>query len=160
MHLSVQTWVAEKVKEHGLADKSVLELGARQVNGTVRGFFHGDYVGMDMQKGTGVDVVARSDEIPYPDDSFDVVVTTEMLEHDPYPWKTFPEAARVLGPDGVFIVTCRGVGFHDDPNPKDYWRFTPDSIRHLFELAGLEEIEISDDPQAGHEGVFGLARKP
>lgn len=160
MHPSVKQWVGEKVKEHGLSEKATLEVGARNVNGSVREFFRARYVGMDMQEGTGVDVVARSDAIPFQDGEFEVVVSTEMLEHDPYPWKTLPEMARVCEPGGVVILTCRGVGFHDDPNPKDYWRFTVDSITHLFELAGLHPVEVVPDTDPSHEGVFGLARKP
>lgn len=160
MHQSVMIWVKEKVKEHDLADKSALEVGSRQVNGTVREFFRGAYVGMDMQEGVGVDVVARSDKIPYPDATFQVVTCTEMLEHDPYPWLTFLEIARVLEPGGTLVLTCRGVGFHDDPNPKDYYRYTCDGILVLLELAKLEPVEVIPDTDPSHEGVFAVARKP
>lgn len=154
-------FVAAKVKEHGLADKSVLEVGARNVNGSVRGLFRSNgYIGVDMQEGQGVDLVARGDKLPFPADRFQVVVSTEMLEHDPFPWKTLPEMARVCEPGGFVILTCRGVGFHDDPNPKDYWRFTVDAITHLFELAGLKPLEVVPDTDPSHEGVFGVAVKP
>lgn len=151
------TWVGEKIREHGLQQKNVLEVGSRNVNGSVRELFRGPYTGLDMQPGNGVDVVARADKLPFEDESFEVVACTEMLEHDPYPWLSVPEMARVLVPGGILLLTCRGVGFHDDPNPQDFWRFTRDSINHLFFLAKLQVGEISPDPM--HEGVFGLARK-
>jgi SAM-dependent methyltransferase len=136
-----------------------LEVGSRNVNGSVREFFRGAYTGMDMQDGNGVDVVARADKIPFKARSFQVVACTEMLEHDPYPWKSIPEMARVLAPGGILLLTCRGVGFHDDPNPLDLWRFTCDSIEHLFTLAKLEPLEVIPDTDPSHEGVFGIARK-
>ena len=161
MHKSVLDWAGPKVRELGIGSSSVIEVGSRNVNGSVREFFNGGwYVGVDMQDGTGVDMVARGDNLPFDDATFDVAISTEMLEHDPFPWLTIPEMARVVRPGGYVILTCRGVGFHDDPNPKDYWRFTVDSITHLFELAGLEPLEVMPDTDPSHEGVFGVARKP
>lgn len=160
MHPSVMEWCRAKVKEHGLSELDTLEIGSRHINGSVRELFRGPYVGMDMLPGDGVDVVARADRIPFDRARFDLVITTEMLEHDPFPWKTLPEIARVLRPGGHLVLTCRGVGFHDDPNPKDYWRFTTDAIAHLIDLAGLQPVEICPDTDPTHEGVFAVARKP
>lgn len=152
--------MAEKVREHDLADLNTLEVGSRNYNGTVRGFFNGKYVGIDMEAGNDVDLVARADDIPFPDNSFDVVVTTEMLEHDPYFWLSIDEMARVLKSKGYLLLTTRGVGFPLHEYPSDYWRFTEDAIQHLFDQAGLETIELTQDPYPEHPGVFGMAVKP
>jgi SAM-dependent methyltransferase len=150
-------WVGAKVAEHGLAERSTLELGALDVNGSVRGLFSGPYVGIDMRPGPGVDLVCRADSLPYRAGSFDVVVSTEMLEHDPYFWRTLPEARRVLRKGGHLLVTARGIGFPLHDYPSDFWRFTTDALEHLFAFAGLETVEVCGDP--GASGVFGLARK-
>lgn len=157
MHASVMTWVGRTVRRLGLADRYTLEVGSRNYNGSVREHFTHTYVGVDMEEGKDVDVVAMANDLPYSNDEFDVVVTTEMLEHDPYFWQSVPEMARVLKPGGHFLLTTRGIGFPLHEYPSDYWRFTPAAIRHLVTGAGLEVIELKEDPQVS--GVFVLARK-
>ena len=47
--------------------------------------------------------VSDAGEIPYPDDSFDLVFSDNVLEHLAEPQQVFFEVARVLKPDGVFM---------------------------------------------------------
>ena len=150
-------FVEDAVAEHSLAAVDVLEIGSRNINGTPRRFFTGTYIGIDMLDGPEVDVVATSDAIPFPAESFDCVVCTEMLEHDPSPWLTLPEIARVLRPGGVVILTARGIGYPLHGFPDDYWRFTESALRHLFQLAGLRVVETREDPL--RPGVLGIAAK-
>ncbi len=159
MHPSVMAWVAAQVTEHELAGLSTLEVGSFNVNGTARIFFDGPYVGVDMRDGPGVDQVANAAALPFDDDTFDVVVCTEMLEHDPTFWLSVPEMARVLRPDGWLLLTARGIGFPEHDFPSDYWRFTPAAVDHLFTAAGLRTVESIPDRDPDSPGVFGLARK-
>ena len=158
MHDSVMSFVGDCVELYGLAGHSTLEVGSRNINGSVRDLFAGAYIGVDMIDGPGVDQVCRADDLPFTDNSFAVVVCTEMLEHDPYPWLSLPEMARVLRPGGVLILTARGIGFPLHGFPDDYWRFTVSAFNHLFRLAGLEPIRVQEDPE--WPGVLGLAGKP
>lgn len=160
MHPSVLAWVDRTASAYRLTKDSVLECGSRNYNGSVRGLFHGPYVGLDMQPGPDVDVVASAAAIPFPDAHFDTVVSTEMLEHDPAFWLSLPEMARVLRRGGRLLLTTRGIGFPYHEYPGDYWRFTEDSIKLLFDLAGLETVSLEPDPYPDHPGVFGHARKP
>ena len=48
--------------------------------------------------------VATGDHIPYLDESFDVVVASNVLEHLEDPASVFREVARVLKPGGVFLA--------------------------------------------------------
>jgi 2-polyprenyl-3-methyl-5-hydroxy-6-metoxy-1,4-benzoquinol methylase len=50
-------------------------------------------------------VVGSVLEIPFPDDYFDVVVSSEVIEHTTAPTRALFEFARVLKPGGVLIVT-------------------------------------------------------
>ena len=160
MHASVLAWVERVVNRYALASCTTLEVGSLDVNGSVRPFFSGPYMGVDMRPGPGVDEVADAADLPFPDWSFQVVVCTEMLEHDPAFWRSLPEMARVLTPDGVLILTARGIGFPPHDHPSDFWRFTPDAFALLFDLAGLTPVEITADPDPASPGVLGLARKP
>jgi SAM-dependent methyltransferase len=154
------TWFREKIREHELSEKGILEVGSQNVNGSVRELFRGAYTGVDMEEGKGVDVVATADELPFGNDTAEVVVSTEMLEHDPYFWLSIVEMARVLQPGGLLLLTTRGIGFHYHGFPQDYWRFTEDAIVHLLDYAGLEQVEVTPDPKDGHPGWFVIGRKP
>lgn len=165
MHPSVMAWVSDKVEQYGLAtpDTCVLEVGSRNVNGSVRCLFQGvqSYVGIDLFPGPGVDVVLDAHELTtaFSRASFDVVVSTETLEHDSEFWTSLIHMGEVLKPGGHLIVTARGNGFwiHDFPN--DYFRFLPESFRPLLRIAGCEVLEIREDWFPNHPGVFGLGRK-
>ncbi len=45
------------------------------------------------------------EKLTFPDDSFDVVITEDVLEHVRYPERAFAEIARVLRPGGAHIFT-------------------------------------------------------
>lgn len=42
---------------------------------------------------------------PYPDNRFDALVSTEVIEHCENPWHFMREVKRVLKPDGIALVT-------------------------------------------------------
>lgn len=152
-------FVRGKVERYELKDKDTLDVGSRDYNGTVKPLFT-NYIGVDMEDGPNVDIIARADELPFPAECFDVVVTTEMLEHDPFFWHSMEEMARVLRPGGYLIVTTRGINFHLHGYPDDYWRFTESALTHLFEMVDLAVIEVIPDWYPDHSGVFGMAIKP
>lgn len=154
------TWVGKKVSEHNLSEKSVLEVGSRNVNGSVRKFFSGPYVGLDMEEGDGVDLVNSSAKIPFSKGKFDVVVSTEVVEHDPTFWLSMQEVGRVMRKGGWLLLTTRGIGFQYHAYPMDYWRFTHDGMRELLQIAGLDEVELTEDPLEGHPGWLMVGRKP
>lgn len=158
MHASVLTWVAEQVARYDLAEGSTLEVGSLDVNGSARRFFTGPYVGVDMREGPGVDVVASAAAMPFPDRSFDTIVCTEMLEHDPAWWWSLQEMARVLRRGGHLILTTRGNGFGQHMEPSDYWRFMPESRAILLSLAGCDAVEMALDPEVPGIFVHGVRR--
>ena len=148
MHESVMEYVGMIVERYGLAGMNVLEIGSYNVNGSVRPLFNGPYTGIDHCEGPGVDAVMEANHLNFVDDTFDVVVSTSQLEHDPYFWETLPEVARVLRPGGYFILctVSTGFGIHNEP---DYWRFLPDTWPILMKLADCEMIDSRRDPQIG-----------
>ena len=165
MHPSVMEWVAAKVQQYGLATPAarVLEVGSRNVNGSVRPLFQGvaAYTGVDFIAGPDVDVVLDSHELTsnFDENSFDVVVSTETLEHDNEFWTSMAMMGQVLKPEGYLLVTARGNGFWPHDFPYDYYRFLPESFRYLIGYAGCDVLEVCEDWFPGHPGVFGVGRK-
>ena len=89
----------------------VLEVGSLDINGTVRGNFqHCTYIGLDVGEGPGVDVVCQGQDYGAQDGSFDVVISCEVMEHNPFWKETFQNMARVCRPGGLMIMTCACLG--------------------------------------------------
>ncbi len=53
-----------------------------------------------------IDIVSDINAIPEPDQSFDAILCSEVLEHIPEPTHALDEFARLLKPDGRLIVTA------------------------------------------------------
>jgi len=69
--------------------------------------------------------------LEFPDESFDYVISDQVLEHvEGQPQAAVEECRRVLRPGGVAIhTTCFINPIHEAP--ADYWRFTPFALKHL-----------------------------
>ena len=69
--------------------------------------------------------------LPYPEASFDYVVSDQVLEHvEGDPQRAIDETLRVLRPGGLAIhTTCFINPIHEHPG--DFWRFTPAGLRLL-----------------------------
>ncbi len=117
----------------------VLDIGSRNITGCVRDLFD-DYIGLDMERGLNVDVVADAHILPYPNDSFDVVCCLEMLEHDSNFFQTIAEAQRVLKPRGYLLLTARANGYELHDYPADYWGFTEDGFRLLLQRFSASSV--------------------
>lgn len=92
--------------------RAVVELGGRDVNGSVRSLF-GDceYVTVDVAPGPGVHFVGDAATWqPEPARTFDTVVCTEVLEHTAVAERICANAHALLEPGGVFIVTAASIG--------------------------------------------------
>jgi SAM-dependent methyltransferase len=55
----------------------------------------------------------RADRIPEADASFDFVFSNSVLEHIEDLEPVLAEVARLLRPDGIFLITVPAAGFHD-----------------------------------------------
>ena len=74
-------------------------------------------------------------------ESIDTILCTEVLEHIENPIAAINEFFRVLRPGGIVILTVPfAFPVHDE---KDYWRFSEQGLRLLFDNSGfiVEEIK-------------------
>jgi SAM-dependent methyltransferase len=89
----------------------VVDFGSLDINGSNREFFEDcDYTGIDIGPGKNVDIVCVAHEYAAPDNTYDVVISTEMFEHDRFLYLSLPNMIRVLRPGGLFLFTCAGPG--------------------------------------------------
>lgn len=115
-----------------------------------------DYTGLDMQPGNNVDFVPKHpliyDEIPT--SSYDLVISGQMFEHNPFFWVTFCEIARILKPGGQSMVIAPSQGaVHRFPY--DCWRFYPDSWSALCAMTGMKPVETIFEPKRNESRVRG-----
>ena len=83
----------------------VLEAGSYDINGSPRPVFTDcQYTGLDWRAGPGVDVVGLAHEYA-PEQPFDTVVSTEMLEHDPHWQRSLENLVAHLAPGGGLFLT-------------------------------------------------------
>ncbi len=69
-------------------------------------------------------------QLPFESDSFDFVISDQVIEHLENPQKAIDETCRILKKEGVIIHTTCFIN-HIHHAPKDYWRFSPDALRYL-----------------------------
>lgn len=105
----------------------ILEIGALDVNGSLRDFRPpgARYIGADMGRGPGVDVVVGRD-LPFAAQTFDSVVSSSCFEHDGVFWQTFLEVCRVVKDGGYVYINAPSQGAYHR-YPVDVWRFFPDA---------------------------------
>ncbi|MDR1090486.1 MAG: class I SAM-dependent methyltransferase [Prevotella sp.] len=53
-----------------------------------------------------LDIISDITDIPAPDNSFDAILCSEVLEHIPYPEKAIVEFSRLLRPGGTLLITA------------------------------------------------------
>jgi hypothetical protein len=109
VHDAAFAFVEQAVAERG-PFASVIEIGSRDINGSIRGLF-GDasYVGLDLFEGPLVDWVGDAEQYE-PEAPVDCVIACEVYEHTPRWSKLTEAAASWLAPGGTLIVTCAGPG--------------------------------------------------
>jgi SAM-dependent methyltransferase len=89
----------------------VLEIGSLDIEGSVRSLFtECDYTGIDVGPGRGVDVVCEGQRYDAPDGTFDVVLSCESMEHNPFWEETFRNMIRICRPGGLVMMTCATIG--------------------------------------------------
>lgn len=153
---------ANNLTEAEVKGKKVLEVGARDVNGTLRHTTQtlnpASYLAVDLVAGLNVDEICDAEQLvaKYGKGSFDVVLTTEMLEHVKDWQSCITNLKGVTAPGGVLVITTRSLGFPYHEYPGDYWRFEVEDMERIF--ADWDNVLVQADPS--EPGVFVKATKP
>lgn len=126
----------EKFLARYVFDGKVLDIGA---GGSSYHKFFPNRITLDVDETRKPDIVGDAQKLPFEDNSFEMILCTEVLEHIPDPVMAIKEMKRVLKPEGKLVLSTRFVfPIHDAPG--DYWRFTKYGLLKLF--ADWEVLEI------------------
>jgi SAM-dependent methyltransferase len=142
------------LKQEDIQDKKIIEVGSKDVNGSVRPLLEyykpKQYIGVDISKGLGVDIVCNAERLldKFQPNSFDVVISTEMLEHVRNWQKVISNLKALAAPEGLIYISTRSVGY-------DFWRYEISDIQNIFSDCLI--VKVERDPDVG---VFAKIRKP
>ena len=94
----------------------------------------------DVSPSDGATIVGDlQDAAHIPAERFDCIISTHVLCNIADPVRAVGEMHRMLSPGGLVLCTVPMVLQGHAPHPRDYWRFTPDSMAQLF--AGFSKVE-------------------
>jgi SAM-dependent methyltransferase len=107
---------------------------------------------------------ADAHALPFPDNTFDFIISLAVLEHIEYPAIMLREINRVLKPGGVYLGSVTYlVPFHDAAS---YFNMTHYGVWSVLDNAGLEAEFVFADPDylgiraIAYSGLFnGLSRR-
>ncbi len=87
-------------------ESKVIDIGSLDINGNNKDLFEGgEYIGLDIVEGKNVDVVCVAHEYIGFDGTFDVVVSTNAMEHDMHYPKTLQKMVDLLKPNGLLFFS-------------------------------------------------------
>jgi SAM-dependent methyltransferase len=126
---------------------SLLDAGAGEC-AYKRYFSHCNYMSVDMAIGeanwnySNVDCIVSLNKLPMKDESFDVVLCTQVLEHLQKPVESVKEMYRVLKRGGNLFLTAP-MSHSEHQIPYDFFRYTSYGLRYLCSEAGFQEIDVA-----------------
>jgi SAM-dependent methyltransferase len=127
---------SKAIREASKSNKLIMNLGSGSSN------FGQNVINVDILPYETVDVICSIDNLPFANDSVDLIVNVAVLEHVPNPEQVVSEFFRVLKPGGkLFCFVPFIQGFH--ASPWDFQRYTKPGLQVLFAKFDIEEIECA-----------------
>jgi len=149
----------KKVKDTNplfFSNKKVLEVGSLDINGSMREFFEEcEYIGLDIGSGRGVDIVCSGHEYDASDDTFDVTLSTECFEHNPYWAETFSNMVRLTKSGGLIFFTCATTGRHEHGTRRTSPTKSPLTIQKGWDYyKNLDEEDFRSAYEESFDDIF------
>jgi len=155
-------WGAEKLTEQEVKGKRVIEVGSYDVNGSLRYLTKllkpAEYIGVDIVEGPGVDLICQGENLveKFGKESFDVVMSTCVLEHVRDWKKHISNLKNVCRPNGIILIIAPSVWvFHEFPY--DFWRYKKSDIENIF--SDCDILVLDEDPKPPSL-VYAKIKKP
>src|SRR3974390_129392 len=115
-------------------------------------YHRADLSGRDLDFKFGPDA-----KLPLSAEGYDLVLSTQVLEHVESPATYLHECYRVLKPNGYLLLTTHGI-FEEHGCPYDYWRWTSFGLQKIVEEAGLK-VTVTKKITTGPRAVVALAER-
>ena len=103
------------------------------------------YTGLDFESqghdhsNEQIDVYYDGKTIPFSNETFDSVFSSEVFEHVFNLEEIIPEISRVMKKGGLILITCPfAICEHEQPN--DFARYSSFAIKHLMEKNGFQVV--------------------
>jgi SAM-dependent methyltransferase len=160
-HTSCIVFGVLNLRKEDIQGKRVIEIGSYDVNGSLRSIIESlepaEYIGVDIVEGPCVDEVCSAEDVleRFGSESFDVVISTEVMEHVKDWQKVISNIKKICKENGIIFITTRSYGFPYHPTPTDYWRFEKKDMQTIF--SDCEILKLENDKE--FPGVLIKARK-
>jgi len=155
-------WGGKNLIEEEIKGKRVIEVGSFDINGSLRYLVKllspSEYVGVDLLKGPGVDVICSADNLvqKFGKESFDAVISTCMLEHTRNWKKDISNIKNICKPNGIILIIVPSHWpYHE--YPYDFWRYEKEDIKNIF--SDCDILVLEEDSQRPSL-VYSKIRKP
>jgi len=161
-HMSCIVFGVRNLFREEIENKRIIEVGSKDVNGSLRPFLETmhprEYIGVDIETGPGVDIICQAEDLlaKFGKESFDVVVSTELLEHVRNWRGIISNIKHICRTGGIILITTRSLGFPYHGYPYDFWRYEKQDLLEIFSDFTIEKIE--KDKSA--PGIFLKVKKP
>src|SRR5579864_4536701 len=96
------------------------------------------YISVDLISTEFVTLLANAEALPFPPNTFDLVIATQVFEYFRDPVQTAKNIHAVLKPGGTFLGSFAACAPRF--SRKERWRFTTLGLRQLFEPFATVEI--------------------
>ena len=158
--------IKSKLPEY-FKDNRVLDCGSLDVNGNNRHLFQNcEYIGIDVGEGKNVDVVSKIHE--YNSDPFDVIISTEALEHDKYYRDSLKNMFNLLKSGGLLLITCASTNRPEHgtkrTKPEDapllewdyYKNLTEEDFREVLDMTLFSEYSFETQRNEQDLNFYGV----
>jgi len=104
-----------------------------------------EYIGLEVEntinkEEKSVDIFYKGDKIPFSDNEFDSVITSQVLEHVFNPQQFLAEINRVLKSNGKLLLTVPFI-WDEHEQPFDYGRYSSFGLKDILEKNGFKIIK-------------------
>lgn len=108
-----------------------------------RKILKGEYVGIDIRQGPGVDCILDIAQNYVKLEHFNTVICVDTFEHVNKPWLAAKNIEMSMAKDAQIYFSVPFIWrFHE--HPQDYWRMTPTAIKMIFENIEWTKIFYTD----------------
>lgn len=133
----IEIFINEELKEKESLEILDLGCGSKPYQQLFEGKIK-TYVGLDFNKDLNSDIIGIGEYLPFKSNKFDVIISTQVLEHVDDPSKVIDEIHRVIKKGGFIILSTHGIWFKH--TPQDNWRWTDSGLEKMFQDFSYKKV--------------------